>query len=228
MVVEAKNLPDKLSDEDKVWEHALGGSDFMNIITINDGKAYCGMNGKTLPSKEKRKGGPGLLILDVKTGNILFEDIPATVASFGLSDVPIIENGRIYLRNLCMDMKGKEIFRYSTVMNRYYNTMHGPNGTGIIIGDYLWVPTSFSPGADLGNWEEISVERPWHPNVTVFDKNTGKLVATDDVQIQYEQHGSWIHSHRVRLTGKILYFGDLQTAIATHLKCRNSKRIAIK
>jgi hypothetical protein len=69
--------------------------------------------------------------------------------------------------------------------------MHGSNQTGLIVGNYLWIPTGHATGSDCRYWYTNSVEWPWHPNIMVFDKRTGERVAQDDVEIGGHQHGNW-------------------------------------
>jgi outer membrane protein assembly factor BamB len=194
VVVPAEDLPDHLGDDNRLWHVELHNRNFFNIITIDGGRAYCGMSADNLPERQRSRN-QALLCIDVKTGATIWQAVIDTGGGYGLSDVPLYDDQRVYVsaggKLVCLDKEtGQEIWNVSRG-GPYFGVLHGPNGTGLLIGDYWWVPTSYSTGSDCLNWISNSIEAPFHPNIIVLDKRTGERVAEDRVIIEPFQHGQW-------------------------------------
>jgi outer membrane protein assembly factor BamB len=172
------------------------------------------MSADNLPARPGGRGA-GVLVLDVQTGKVVWQkEVHERGGGYGLSDVPLIDGERIYLRAnhqlLCVDRTdGNVIWSSDAAKQDYFDLLHGPNGTGLILGDYWWVPTSFASGSDCSNWYTNSVEWPWHPSVVVVDKKTGQRVAEDDLELQPMQHGQWSSLSSAVVDGRrLVFFGD--------------------
>ncbi len=208
MIVPATDLPNQIGPENLLWHVQLHNAPFFNIITIDGNKVYCGISAKNLP--EKKKGGAALLCLDLNTGKPLWDVVLSDRAAYGLSAVPIIEDDAIYVftgkKMARLNKSGKVVWKSSPNSQKYFNQMHGSHGTGVIIGDYWYQPTGYATGSDCHNWMTNSLESPWHPNLVVVNKQTGELVAQDDIVLGNHQHGSWASVSTGVVNGKQLVF----------------------
>ncbi len=88
-------------------------------------------------------------------------------------------------------------------------------GTILMDDDLLWVTTSHALGkkpapARMNKPEDAEKYRYRKaPNVVVVDKNTGDLIATDDLEIERVFHGQWSSVSTGKVNGKDLFFwGD--------------------
>lgn len=209
MVVPARDLPDHLGDDNRLWQTKINRGAFFNIPTFVGDRILCGMSAKSLPERESR--GAGLLCLSADSGEVIWQAyLSIHAGGYGLSDVPLVDDERIYVRAggelICLDMDGQEIWRNREATREYFHSMHGPNGTGLIIGDYWWIPTSYALGSDDGNWESTGIERPFHPSIVVLNKHTGQLVAQDASVLGPFQHGQWASLSSGVVGGKRLVF----------------------
>jgi outer membrane protein assembly factor BamB len=209
--VPAEDLPDHIGPDNLLWHLPLNNGAFFNIPTVKDGRIYCGVDARNLPKRERR--GAALLVLDLQTGKPIWQKVVTDRAGYGLSVVPLLEDDAIYLfakgKMMRLDMEGNLVWESGAAQQEYFDTMHGSHGTGVILGDYWYQPTGFATGSDCSNWMSNSVERPWHPNVVVVNKHTGKLVAQDDVVVGPHQHGSWSSLSTGVVNGKqLVFWGD--------------------
>jgi hypothetical protein len=102
-----------------------------------------------------------------------------------------------------------EILWQTSLTREYFDTMHGTHSTGVLVGDYWYLPTGHASGSDDANWMSTSFEFPWHPNVVVLEKETGKLVAQDDVVVGPHQHGAWCALSTGVVDGRqLVFWGD--------------------
>ncbi len=68
-----------------------------------------------------------------------------------------------------------------------------PSGSPLLLGDHVWVTTSQSYHTNEFRYEHgilREIDR-WGPNIAVFDKRTGKVLATDDIVVPATYHGQW-------------------------------------
>ncbi len=85
-------------------------------------------------------------------------------------------------------------------------------GTPLLDGDLLWVNTSHAMGIKPAPaWHKE--EHEWHyrpaPNIVALDKETGRVVATDDLQIPRVFHSQWSSVSMGVVDGrKLLFCGD--------------------
>ncbi len=210
-VVPATGLPAKLDDSNKLWTFPFSNAKVFNIPTVHNGRIYVGVKGHKAPDLHRRNG--AILCLDLQTGKKLWHADTGRAGGYGLTDVPLIDGEHIYIRTtsndvFCFDMDGKEVWKSSAKLP-YFNSMHQPAGTGLIIGDQFWLPTGHGPGSDCHNWESKSVSAPFHPHVIVFDKKTGKVIAHDTFDMGPIQHGQWSSLSTGVVNGKqLVFFGD--------------------
>ena len=207
-VVPARDLPDHLGDDNRLWDVPLQGRSFYNMITVDGDRVYAGMSSDNLPERIRGRGA-AMLCLDLKTGKTVWQkEIAEKAGEYGLSSVPLIEGDRLYVRGagdvFCLDKNtGKVLWRNGEIQG------HGAHGTGLIVGTYLWITSGHATGSDDENWYSDSIEHPWHPNVLVLDKHTGRIVAQDDVAVGGHQHGSWGSLSAGLVDGRMLAFwGD--------------------
>jgi outer membrane protein assembly factor BamB len=210
--VPASDLPDHLGEDNRLWQVGLHRKSFYNMIQVDGDRVYCAMSGNNLPEPLRNRG--GLLCLEVETGAVLWQVGlgPIRNAAYGATIIPLIEGDRIYQQVettcYCLDRDGNILWE-TDVAQRYMNEVHGTNSCGIIIGDYWWVGTGFSSGSDCNNWLSNSLEHPWHPNIVVLDKRTGRKVAQDEAVLRENQHGQWCGLSTGVVDGKrLVFWGD--------------------
>ncbi|MFP4579669.1 MAG: PQQ-binding-like beta-propeller repeat protein [Candidatus Sumerlaeia bacterium] len=211
-VVLAEDLPDHLGDDNRLWHLELQGRPFFNIITIEGNRVYCGMSAKNLPNPEKDGG--AILCLDLETGKEIWTSIIGERGgAYGLSVVPLIEEEGIYVIHsntaYFLNHDGEIQWESNEITQDYFGEMHGTHSTGLIIGDYWWIPTGHATGSDCNYWINNALEQPWHPNVVVLDKRTGKRVAQDNTVTGPQQHGTWSSLSSGVVNGqRQVYWGD--------------------
>lgn len=167
-----------------------------------------------------------------------FSNFPRTL---GLLSTPAIEDGRVYIvshRNevVCLDLAGNpdhprpaDPQTTATLKPEEANTSKvlwtfdmwdkvgsRPsdvcNGSILIQGDYLYVPTSNGVDRDCtaNTHDELRpVFAPEAPSLIVLEKKTGRLVAQDDLRIGAGgrlMHGQWSSPSAGRVGGKDLVF----------------------
>ncbi len=213
MYVDAEGLPDHIGEDNLLWKFEMKKGSFFNIPTVYNGRVYLGLKGNCFEGMSKRNG--VLLCLDLHTGKKIWLKDLENGGGYGLADVPVIDGERIYVRTpgenqlICLNMDGEFVWKTSLSRDYSLTRMHGPAGTGLLIGEQLWWPTGHAPGSDCVNWETNSLEAPFHPNIMVFDRKTGKLVAEDDLEIGPVQHGQWSSLSSGVVNGKrLVFFGD--------------------
>ncbi len=75
----------------------------------------------------------------------------------------------------------------------------------IEVADQIWVSTAFEIGTEARS--DNPEKRP--PRLVVLDKHTGKLIATDDIDVPIVFHGEWSSPSAVTVDGKTaVIFGD--------------------
>ncbi len=211
MVVEAKGLPAELKKENQLWTIPLKSGTVFTIPSIEAGKVFFALRGVPVEGFDRRDG--GVLCVDLYSGKILWAGHIGPGGSYGVKDVPMIDGDRIYARGndnilYCLDMSGKPLWTVD-VSRDYFNAMHGPAGTGLVIGNQIWIPSGYGPGSDCGQWETNSLESPFHPHVVVFDKHSGKLIAQDSFDVGPFQHGQWSSLSSGVVNGRrLVFYGD--------------------
>ncbi len=109
------------------------------------------------------------------------------------------------------------LWRYD-IRERHDTRPHdGEACTPLVQGDNLWVTTSHAESHHKANlqyrfqkmgWEYVPKDGP-RPNMLVLDKNTGELVAKDNVDVIEVYHGQWSSPSMGEVGGRTLVFwGD--------------------
>ena len=213
-VVHAKDLPDHLGDDNRLWHRKLHGKRFFNIITIDGDRVYCGMQALNLPDRIKDPRANALLCLDLNTGETIWQKQLGEGGGWGLTGVPLIDGDFIYQQSttdaFCVNKHTGEVIWHTNIEQRYKKGLHGTHSTGVLVGDYWYLATGHASGTDdPDNWISNALEHPFHPNIVVLEKETGKLVARDDIPINAGQHGSWCALSTAEVDGRqLVFWGD--------------------
>jgi len=147
-------------------------------------------------------------------------------AKLGVCSSAIVDGNRVYFVSnrfdvVCLDVRGEPagpeagkarvIWLYDTYDKLGVFPCDAANGSPVIDGDLLYVPTS--NGVDRNSFREPSREKdrklpaPHAPNLIVLDKRDGRLVATDDTRIiDGLLHGQWSSPSLGRVGGRKLVF----------------------
>lgn len=129
----------------------------------------------------------------------------------GVCSSAAVDGDRLYFVSnrfdvLCLDVHGQAagpeagkarvLWTYDTWKELGVFPCDAANGSPLIDGDLLYVPTS--NGVDRNSFQDPSKEinrkfpAPHAPNVIVLDKRSGRLAAVDDTRIaQHLLHGQW-------------------------------------
>jgi outer membrane protein assembly factor BamB len=212
-VVPARDLPDHIGDENRLWHVELHGRSFFNIITIDGDRVYCGTMALNLPERERSRNG-ALLCLDLHTGETIWRTILPQRGGYGLSVVPLIEGDRIYQqfgeKAYCLDKETGEILWQESLGGEHFMSyQHGTHTTGLLIGDYWYMATGHCSGSDCEAWVWNSLEAPFYPNIVVLEKETGRRVAQDATPVDEHQHGQWCSLSTGVVDGRrLIFWGD--------------------
>jgi outer membrane protein assembly factor BamB len=127
----------------------------------------------------------------------------------GVCSSPIVDAGRVYFVThsfivMCLDAQGQSagpetnqarvLWEYDMWDKLGVFPCDAANGSPVIVGDLLYVPTSNGVDRNMDPYKEKGrkVPAPNAPNLIVLDKRTGRLVATDDAPIAAQMlHGQW-------------------------------------
>ncbi len=141
----------------------------------------------------------------------------------GVCSSPLVDGERVYFvthdfKVLCLDVAGnagrrtaKIVWKYDMWSRLGVFPSDAANGSPILDGDLLYVHTS--NGIDrMGDPYREKFRKfpaPNAPNVIVLDKNSGRLVATDDLPIAARMlHGQWSSLSLGEVNGrKLVFFG---------------------
>ncbi len=214
MVVQATGLPDRIGPDNLLWSHQMGGKgeSTFGIPIITKDRVVCvvGRGGMPMGGRDG-----GLVIFSRHTGEILLEKAIPGLGGGYAADAPIIEDGKLYTRRgdtvVCMDLEkdGQVVWESDAVARWGIRRCHGPNGVGVILGDYYWIPTCGEASEWSFNYDELTMERPWKPLVVVLNKHTGELVAMDEVLQKRYYHGQWASLSAGVVNGKqMVFYGD--------------------
>ena len=167
------------------------------------------------------------------------KEVPHTINGFsiGISGIPqqlgvcstaAIDGDRAYLVSnrfevLCLDVNGQPpgpaagqarvVWSYDMWDKLGVFPCDAANGSPLVDGDLVYVPTS--NGVDRNTFRDTARERnrkipaPKAPNLIVLDKRTGRLVATDGLDIAAQiLHGQWSSPSLGKVgSRKLIFFG---------------------
>ena len=216
-VTKASHLPSTVGEDNLLWRVPLKGGDFMNTITIYDGKVYCIVEGAAAPNIELGRRENVLLVFDARTGEILVEKGYSGLGGGYDAHAPLIEGDRLYTRTdgdhfICLNRHtGEVIWENNPVeqMGMKIQRCHGPNGNAIIIGDYYYVPTCATGLEWTPRIDELSQEWPWVPKIVAMNKYTGDIVAMDELEQEHFYHGQWSSVSTGKVNGQqVIFYGD--------------------
>ena len=144
----------------------------------------------------------------------------------GVCSSPTVEGDRVYFvthsfQVLCLDVKGQPagpeagkariVWKYDLWDELGVFPCDAANGSPLIDGDLLYVPTSNGIDHNMDPYREKNrkMPAPAAPNLIVLDKNSGRLVATDDTSIAAHMlHGQWSSPSLGSVHGrKLVFFG---------------------
>lgn len=116
---------------------------------------------------------------------------------------------------------GDILWRYDYKAEFGITGRHGHAGTPVVVGNQVWVPTSFGHGVEKMNQHvkrhELNVpldepdpkKVPWKPNIYVFDARDGHLIAHDTVRVPEVLHGAWSSLSWAEVDGRpLVFWGD--------------------
>ena len=146
--------------------------------------------------------------------------------ALGVCSTPIVEGDRVYFMThsfkvMCLDVNGspagaqagqaRVIWEYDMWDQLGVFPCDAVNGSPAIDGDFLYVQTSNGVDRNMGPAKELKRKfpAPKAPNLIVLEKKTGRLVATDDLQIAESiLHGQWSSVSLGKVAGqKLVFFG---------------------
>lgn len=167
----------------------------------------------------------------------------------GTCSSPIVDGERVYFvthsfKVLCLHVDGqlagpgpgqaRVLWEYDLWDQLGVFPCDAANGSPAIHGDFLYVPTSNGVDRNMGPAKEKTrkVPAPNAPNLIVLDKNTGRLLATDEAPIaQGLLHGQWSSAALGTVAGRRLIFyggGDGLCYAFEALASRPEKPVKLK
>ena len=146
--------------------------------------------------------------------------------ALGVCSTPIVEGERVYFvthsfKVMCLDVHGQTagpdpgqarvIWEFDLWDKLGVFPCDAVNGSPAIAGDVLYVQTSNGVDRNMGPAKELQRKfpAPHAPNLIALDKQTGRLVATDDLAIADRiLHGQWSSVSLGEVAGrKLVFFG---------------------
>ena len=144
--------------------------------------------------------------------------------ALGVCSTPIVEGNRVYFvthsfKVMCLDAnvppagaepgQAQVLWEYDLWDKLGVFPCDAVNGSPAIVGDFLYVQTSNGVDRNMGPAKETQRKfpAPNAPNLVVFEKKTGRLVATDGLAIAERiLHGQWSAVSVGRVAGRTLVF----------------------
>jgi outer membrane protein assembly factor BamB len=146
--------------------------------------------------------------------------------ALGVCSTPIVDGDRVYFvthsfKVMCLDVSGQPtgaepgqarvVWEYDFWDKLGVFPCDAANGSPAIAGDLLYVQTSNGVDRNSGPVKEQKRKfpAPNAPNLIVLEKQTGRLVATDDLAIaEHILHGQWSAVSLGEVAGrKLVFFG---------------------
>ncbi len=167
----------------------------------------------------------------------------------GVISTPAVDGDRVYFvahsfKVMCLDVNGQPagpeagqarvIWEYDIWDKLGVFPCDAANGSPLIDGDFVYVPTSNGVDRNMGPAKETKrkIPAPNAPNLVVLDKKTGRLLATDDLAIaQRILHGQWSQVSMGEVAGRKLVFfgaGDSRCYAFEALASASEKAVKLK
>ena len=146
--------------------------------------------------------------------------------ALGVCSSPVVEGRRVYFvthsfKVMCLDVEGQAggpeagkarvLWEYDMWDKLGVFPCDAANGSPVIDGDLLYVPTSNGIDHNMDPYKEKNrkMPAPNAPNLIVLEKKTGRLVVTDDTPIAAHMlHGQWSSVSLGKVAGrKLVFFG---------------------
>ena len=146
--------------------------------------------------------------------------------ALGVCSSPVVDERRVYFvthgfKVMCLDVAGQPagpdegkarvIWEYDLWDKLGVFPCDAANGSPVIDGNLLYVQTSNGIDHNMDPYKEKNrkMPAPNAPNLIVLDKQTGRLVATDDTPIAaHLLHGQWSSVSLGKVAGrKLVFFG---------------------
>ena len=146
--------------------------------------------------------------------------------ALGVCSSPLVDGNRVYFvtndfKVACLDANGQRakgaagqarvVWSYDMWTRLKVFPCDAANGCAVVDGDLLYVNTSngIDRNAPLAKEKFRTIPSPNAPNLIVLEKNTGRLVATDDTPItKFLLHGQWSSVSLGIVDGrKLIFFG---------------------
>ena len=208
-----------------LWSAALGSKSYGNPI-ISNGLVFVGTNNEGKRDPNVTADGGVMMAFDANTGKFIFQRYSAKLPTGRVNDWPgegecstvYTEPGRLwYCTNrcevVCLDLSPgavqegkppKEIWSFDMI-NKLGVFPHNMTASAICgYGDYVYAITA--NGVDDTHKHVVA---PLAPSIVCFNKNTGKVIWTDNSPGANVLHGQWSSVAIVEVKGRPLVIAPL-------------------
>jgi outer membrane protein assembly factor BamB len=211
-----------------LWSAALGSKSYGNPI-ISNGLVFVGTNNESKRDPNVTADGGVMMAFDANTGKFMFQRYSAKLPTGRVNDWPgegecatvYTEPGRLwYCTNrcevVCLDISKdavkegqppKELWSFDMI-NKLGVFPHNMTASAIAAyGDYIYAITA--NGVDDTHKHVVA---PLAPSIVCFNKNTGKVVWTDNHPGPNVLHGQWSSVAITTVKGRALVIAPLGDA----------------
>lgn len=211
-----------------LWSAALGSKSYGNPV-VSNGMVFVGTNNEGARDKNVTADGGVMMAFDANTGKFLFQRYSAKLPTGRVNDWPgegecstvYTEKGRLwYCTNrcevVCLDLSPgamedvkngkppKEVWSFD-MLNKLGVFPHNMTASAIAAyDDYIYAITA--NGVDDTHKHVVA---PAAPSIVCFNKNTGKVVWTDNHPGPNVLHGQWSSVSIVEVKGRPLVIAPL-------------------
>ena len=224
--------------ENVLWSASLGSKSYGNPV-VSNGLVFVGTNNEGQRDPNNTADGGVLMAFDAKTGKFAWQRYSAKLPTGRVNDWPgegecatvYTEPGRLwYCTNRCevvaLDLSPgarqagvpKELWSYDMI-NKLGVFPHNMTSCAIASwGDLIYAITA--NGVDDTHKHVVA---PLAPSIVCFNKNTGKVVWTDNTPGGNVLHGQWASPAIVELKGRPLVIAPLGDAWVYAYDARTGK-----
>jgi outer membrane protein assembly factor BamB len=223
-----------------LWSAALGSKSYGNPV-VSNGLVFVGTNNEGARDQYDTADAGVLMAFDANTGKFIFQRISHKLPTGRVNDWPgegecatvYTEPGRLwYCTNrcevVCLDLSPgalpepgkppKEIWSFDMI-NKLGVFPHNMTSCAIAAyGDYIYAITA--NGVDDTHKHVVA---PLAPAIVCFDKNTGKVVWTDNSPGGNVLHGQWASPAIVEVKGRALVIAPLGDSWVYAYEARTGK-----